>query len=673
MAEELTAYDAQDAGIAQPIIYPLGIDEGTGGIDPGEGISFTYGVAGVGFLSAASNDLPYQRGLANVLKDQVNNSEQPGDQSFTDWWYRSQTDWSKGAGTQFMEPVTDEKVQSSFASSFGVDVWEPGELKLLPSTKQEVSFAANGTTKHCETLITRQSAWPEWGRNRTYIATGEDVRFYVDDDYAESVVLDSADLAASEYITGMAYVAGFVFVSTDRSVWMLEANPFFGITVYPGPIGVGQPIKAFSLPSAHDSTRVFAAKDRLIITQRGYLWDEAPPGELPSTVTLATADALYNAGFATSWVAAADTPNSVLMASVSDTTSSIYSVGLDTSGALPVLDAPRVVAEFPSNESVTSLATYLGTYVLIGTDLGIRVGTIQANLITYGPLIGSPAPTGKFAVYDRFAFAPVADAGNGRSGCVRIDLSELDATGRAAWANDRMVPTGGLDVAAVAVALDGSVHLLGKELTKAGDTVALYSDAAEYEPLGFLQTGTIRYGTTEKKYYDQVNVQLSSDWGGNLTVSALDDDGNVSLVGSVSNLSGSDIDLSIDPVDPSSTLRLGFTLTPSDDGLASPVIRSWQLRALPSVTRQRLIRVQLLDFDFERDHRGVPFGYEGYAITRWKKLEEQSRNGWPFTFQDLYTNETFRVVLESVNFSQTAPPSYASGFGGIIDLTVRVI
>lgn len=673
MAEELTAYDAQDAGIAQPIIYPLGIDEGTGGIDPGEGISFTYGVAGVGFLSAASNDRPYQRGLANVLKDQVNNSEQPGDQSFTDWWYRSQTDWSKGAGTQFMEPVTDEKVQSSFASSFGVDVWEPGELLLLPETKLKASFTGSGATTFCEALTTRQAIYAEWGADRAYVATGTDVHFYVGSDFDEYSALTSTDLASGEKITGMAQVAGYVFVSTDRSVWMLEGDPWVGTAIYPSPFGVGLPVKAFSLPSTSDTTRVFAAKDRLIITQDGYIWDEAPPEPVPSTVALATVDALYNAGPATRWVGAADTPNSVLMASTSDTTSSIYALGLDTTGALPVLDAPRVVAEFPTNESVSAIATYLGTYVLIGTNLGVRVGTIQANLITYGPLIGSPAPTGKFAVYERFAFAPVADAGDGRSGCVRIDLSELDATGRAAWANDRMVPTGGYAAVAMAISLDGAVRIIGKETSGSNDAVALYADGDTYEPLGFLQTATIRYGTTEKKYYDQVNVQLSSDWDGNLTVSALDDDGNVSLVGSVSNLSGSDIDLSIDPVDPSSTLRLGFTLTPSDDGLASPVIRSWQLRALPSVTRQRLIRVQLLDFDFERDHRGVPYGYEGYAITRWKQLEEQARNGWPFTFQDLYTNETFRVVLESVNFSQTAPPSYASGFGGVIDLTVRVI
>ena len=674
MPQSLTAYDAQDAGIAQPIIYPIGVDDSIGGIDAGAGISFTYGIAGIGFLSAATDDNPYQRGLAAVLKEQVNNSEQPGDLSFTSWWYRSQTDWSKGAGTDYMEPITDSKVQSSFASSFGVDVWDQGELKLLPSTSQKGTFTSTLTTTVGEALTIDQAAYSAWGDQRTYVATGQDVKFYLQLGNTQEVsVLQSSDLGASEFITGLAYGHGFVWVSTNQSVWMLEGVPFSGSATFPGAIGVGTPAKAFSFPSTSVNTNVFFAKDRLILAMDGYVWDEGPPSTSPSTTALATSDALYNAGSATSWVAAAETPNSVLLAANSDTGSTIYSVSLDTTGALPVLAGPTVVAQFAPNEQVNQMSTYLGTYAIFGTSLGVRIGTISNSGITYGPLLSAPPPTGKFAMFSRFAFAPVADAGADRSGCIRIDLSELDSTGRAAWANDRRVPTGGLSATGVSVDKTGKVFLVGKASSGTGDAIALYQDDATFESVGFLETGTIRYGTTEKKYYDQVNIQLAPTWDGAVTVTSLDDDGNEGLAGSVTNVSGSDIDLTIDPVDPSSTLRLGFTLTPNSDSSKSPVVYSWQLRALPSVTRQRLIKVSLLNHDFERDHRGVNYGYEGYAIARFKSLEESSREGWPFSFQDLYTNETFRVVLENLSFTQTSPPSHASGFGGVIDLTVRVI
>ena len=133
MPQSLTAYDAQDAGIAQPIIYPIGVDDSIGGIDAGAGISFTYGIAGIGFLSAATDDNPYQRGLAAVLKEQVNNSEQPGDLSFTSWWYRSQTDWSKGAGTDYMEPITDSRRESASESSLLARRWQKFQFTLIPN------------------------------------------------------------------------------------------------------------------------------------------------------------------------------------------------------------------------------------------------------------------------------------------------------------------------------------------------------------------------------------------------------------------------------------------------------------------------------------------------------------------------------------------------------------
>jgi hypothetical protein len=203
--------------------------------------------------------------------------------------------------------------------------------------------------------------------------------------------------------------------------------------------------------------------------------------------------------------------------------------------------------------------------------------------------------------------------------------------------------------------------------------VKIYGTDATYEPVGFLSSSEIRLGTTEKKYHDNVNIQLDPDWYGTLAVSSMGDDGVTSLVGSVTSLSGYDIDMSIDNNSSSSKISLGFTMQPSEDGLNSPVLKSWQLRALPAVQRARLIKIPLSCWDRERDHRGVPFGYEGYAVARWKSLEVQIRTGMPFTLQDLYTNETFRVILDSVSFNQSSPPAYASGFGGVIDLTVRVI
>lgn len=643
MGNQLAAFQAQDAAIAGPIIYPLSLGNNVGSIDPGESIDFDYGIAGIGFLSAANERAPYQRGLANVLKEQVNNSEQPGDQSFTNWWLRSQTDWSAGAGTLSMEPVSEDKIQRSYYSSYGVDVWTPGQVSLLPTTSEKLTVTTTATAG--SKLLTLFNGY--------YLGVNETVRF-VNSSFTSSNV---TGIGAGEKITGLASGNGRVYISTNLSVYGLDA-------------GATAATKYFTFPEADLKSNVFFAKDRLILASKGAIWDQAPPAASASNVTLAYAGALYRKAADHAWVSCVSAPSFIILAGSCQCSSELYSITLDTSGALPVLNAPTVVAEFPNNEVILHAAGYLGAFLAISTTLGIRIGTMRENGVTYGPRLTAPLATGPFAAYDRFLYYPTANAGQDRTGVVRIDLSDIDDTGRAAWANDVRVPVGVAGSAdAVGVTPTGSVVFVNNRST----AVDLYASTTSLEKDGFFSTADIRLGTTEKKYFDGVNVQLDANWQGTLTVTAQTDDGSVGLVGAVGPASGNDIELRINQLEPASKIALGFTLASTSDQTDGPTLLSWQLRALPAVQRQRLVKVPLLCFDFERDSRGAPYGYEGYAVARWRSLEEQARDSWPFTFQDLHTGETYRVVLESVSFTQTSPPTNASGFGGVIDLTVRVI
>lgn len=641
---DLSSYAARDASIADRIIYPLSLGDSTGSIDPGDGISFTYGVAGIGFLSAANDNVPYQRALSNVLKNQVNNSEQPGDQSFTNWWLRSQTDWSAGAGTIAMEPISQDKIQRSYYKSYGIDVWTAGQIALLKSTSLKATISATVTGN---TPILYANGYVFVGANLT-------LNRYDSSSWAATAI---TGFTAGETITSLAQGNGYIYICTNASVYMVTVA---GTSV----------TKIYTFPATDTNARVFYAKDRLILCSKGAIWDQAPPLSSATNTTLSNTTALYKRDDSHRWVSVAVAPQSILIGGVSDSQSAIYSMGIVTTGTLPVLAAPTVVAEFPANEQLKFVGSYLGTFLAVATSLGVRIGTISGTSVQYGPLLTSPVATGDFAAYDRFLIYPTTDAGDTRSGIVRIDLSEIDSTSRAAWANDLRIPVGDTGVTSSVVVLPtGGSVIVAKESA----AVKIYGTDATYESVGFLSSSEIRLGTTEKKYHDNVNVQLDPGWYGTLTVASLGDDGATSLVGSVTSLSGYDIDMSIDNNSSSSKISLGFTLQPSDDSAYSPVLKSWQLRALPAVQRQRLIKIPLSCWDRERDHRGVPFGYEGYAVARWKSLEEQIRTGMPFTLQDLYTNETFRVILDSVSFTQGSPPTYASGFGGVIDLTVRVI
>jgi hypothetical protein len=111
----------------------------------------------------------------------------------------------------------------------------------------------------------------------------------------------------------------------------------------------------------------------------------------------------------------------------------------------------------------------------------------------------------------------------------------------------------------------------------------------------------------------------------------------------------------------------------SSDNTKGPIIQGWQIRALPAVTRAELLRIQLSCFDFERDQYGVLKGYDGSALARWQALRDTVNYGPTVRLQDLNTLETLIVVVEELSFSQIAPPTDGSGFGGVISLTARTV
>lgn len=608
---------------------------------------FTYTIAGIDFMSAASDKTPLQRGLTQVQKDRVDNSDQPGDQSFTAWWLRSQTDWSAGAGTQFMEPISEDKIQRSFNTSYGVDVWTQGQLSLLKEQAIVGSPISATITVDPQIIRVGTGFYVSAGTTLTYVS-------------ATRVFTTCTGIGAGEVITSLATGNGYCYIATNTSVYQISA-------------AATAATKIFDYPDTGLDKRVYFAKDRLIITGGGAIWDEPPPPNVPVLATLAYAGALYRKSGDITWVAAVSTPNSVLLAESGSSGSNIYRLSIVSNASVPQLDTPVSIAEFPPNERVQYLGTYLGAYLAIGTNLGVRIGTIDVvyGSITYGPRIGSPTATGSFVAYDRFLYYPTTDAGQGRTGIVRMDLSEVDATGRPAWANDQRCPAGETGVV-TSVALDDDGDLI--LAVRRAASVAVFESAATYETSGYLRSANIRLGTTEDKYFDSLNVQLAPSWTGTASFSVTDDLDVTTSLGSASfAVDGSDVVKAISPLVASGFISVNITLTAPAGRATSPVVQSWQIKALPSVRRQPLMQLPLLAFDRERDGRGSNFGYDGWALERYEALETASKDGLPFSLVDNSTQRTYSVVLEGLTFEQTAPPEGYSGFGGIVNLTVRAL
>jgi hypothetical protein len=97
------------------------------------GVAYDIAIAGQPFFVNASDDAPYRRVTAQYRKQQIDQTREPGEQTLTGWWLRSQSSFHYGQGIKFFEPINDESLRFQYTESKGVDIWTKGQATLLPS------------------------------------------------------------------------------------------------------------------------------------------------------------------------------------------------------------------------------------------------------------------------------------------------------------------------------------------------------------------------------------------------------------------------------------------------------------------------------------------------------------------------------------------------------------
>jgi hypothetical protein len=97
------------------------------------GEAYDIAIAGLPFFLLNSDEAPYRRVTAQYRKQQIDQSREPGEQTLTGWWLRSQSSFHYGQGIKFFEPIQDESLRFQYTESKGVNVWTKGQATLLKS------------------------------------------------------------------------------------------------------------------------------------------------------------------------------------------------------------------------------------------------------------------------------------------------------------------------------------------------------------------------------------------------------------------------------------------------------------------------------------------------------------------------------------------------------------
>ncbi len=657
---------------------PLNVgNPGTSGFWTNNAEDYDVAVGGLPFFLAPNDQTPYQRETAPYRKDQFDNGNEPGEQSLTGWWIRSQSSFHVGNGIKFYDPSAGEASKYRFADSQGVDVFTKGQVTLLKDVASAhiTTGAISGTSHQHKNQHLRPIQW-----NGTDGVLLHD-EFDVDKIAADGTVTHFIDYNAgtSEKVYGIcddgvnAYWITNVVSGGANKIHMFK-KPLTGSSAtgstYPSLVGdVTLMFNATGIVASYVTMEF--VKDRIIACINNAVYEISPTAtSLPSPV-------YTNPNTNYHYTSVSASGPAIYTAGHSGIYSSIQKYTLATNGAMPVLSQASVAAELPTGEVVEKLYYYLG-YMCIGTSKGVRIAVVndQDGSLGYGPLIVETSqPCYDFAGRDRFIWCATG-IGSLDAGLIRIDLGQTieNEPLRFAWAND-------LQYAQTAVHYTTSVAFLGTTSRLAFCTAhnttdgAIYLESAtELRPTGYVTTGAIRYGTLEPKNFKFLRAR-GEFTNGAMDLYAIDSVGNLYNIITYNASVGTPEAATTNPEGPQEYLSYKFTLSRSASNTSlGPIFKGYQAKALPATKRQRLIQFPVWCFDVETDRYGVQTGYETRAWERIQLLEDLEAQGDIVNIQDFTTEERVQGIIERINFTRKTPPSGKfSGFGGLVLITVRTV
>lgn len=601
--------------------------------------AYDYAIGGVPFLSEISAETPLVRGSAQFRKDQFDNGLEPGEQSLSGWWLRSQSSWHLGTGIVNSDVRLDPTAEFRFADSEGVNPWNQGRLTLL---KRVEALAVGGSSVRCLGVS----------------SGGTDYVLYADDD--ELFLVDGAG-TANEITWGG---SGQIFsITTDGENWYAASTD----GIYSGALSGGAGSKLWTTSATSSAIRW--VKGRLVGSVDNALYELIPPGtSAPHTLPSDAAYTHLNESF--EWLDIAEGPEAIYAIGHHGTESIILKLALDTNGLLPTLTAATTAAELPRGELGYALYSYLGNFMAIGTSRGARIAQITTGGdLAYGPLIETPMPVEDFVGAGDFIWAGYSDGfADGTSGLIRISLKDQFENGRYPYATDLQGPDTGRVMGVTTLGVSGRLAF-----AVAGS--GLYVEhATEYVESGYFTTGRIRYNTLWPKLFKFYN--LKADLNGAIAVATIDANGVEVQLASIdsNNLTASDLAINF-PSGPQEYISLKFTLgRDGDDAEAAPVLRGYQVKALPGGPRPRQYIIPLRCYDYEKSRDGIPLGYEGFALERLQLMEELDSAGDVVLFEDLATDTATAVTIETIEFRQMVPPANnGQGWGGVLTVVLRTL
>lgn len=648
------------------------------------GNAFDMAIGGLPFIMAVTDSTPYRRQTAEFRVQRVDQMRDPGEHTLggSGYWTRAQSSWHYGEGVLFAEPMegNENEVRFRYRDSYGIDVWTPGEISLIKRSTLVQAFTGKckidtGASSAGVAFLVATDMAPR---------TSQTTAMYKITSSGTSTPLVNFSSFTNETILATTSDGTFLYVATTAAVYDVQLSNgtvhkhygYDGLTASQAVLkyAKNRVIGAFGFT---DGT--YSAYQLTFATHGG-----APVVQIKPGMTASQGD-LINGSTSMpelwQWAGIAEGTNAIYFGGYAGDHSVIFKLQVDNTANLGTL---ITAATMPRGETVLSLYTYLGTFLMLGTNKGARIATLDQNGdMTYGPLVfHNENGVYDFEGRDSYIWAGNTNQVNTNSGTTRINLGQpLTLIGYA------QPISSGVYARATDAYADGifgtvnAVRILGNDNQVAfainGSGIWL-QHPTELVESGQIRTARIRYDTMENKAWKRIRVRTSDDIaGGDIEIFKIgpttDTVINTLYEG---NSTTADIDLGdvYTTAGPDASFKLTLTRN-STDATTGPVVVGIAVKALPTPTRARVLQIPLFCYDRETDKTGNIIGYEGYSRERLNALETIEANGQTVILQDFNQGgEPTEVIIDQVTFTRSTPANRNyTGFGGIITLIARTV
>ena len=594
------------------------------------GVPHDITIGGIPFRIKPSQEDPLVWDLRSSEKEQFDSSQQAGENSFGDWWLRSQASFHGGAGQRYLDSGDPDISRIRFDTSDGLYPHEPGELSVAGSLASTPAGLG----------LCKQVVWSSTPKLALASNSANQVVFIDLPGGGGSVPVT---LGASGVPTAMTTDGANTYVAIADAIYRIvpggTATKTHDLT-FTGPVAMG------------------FAKQRLIVCVANKVYELDPnPAAPPVAVgsphyTNPSTDYIYTS--------VSEGPNGIYLSGYSGNKSDVSSMSVTESAGTIVLGPPIVQLRMPPREIVNDVFFYVGSLFALATSNGARVGSFTPyGQPQMGTLLIKDTPCQAVTGDGTLIYVGAQDS------VWWIDLSSpTDQVG--GYAYSKMASGVG------ATASDTFTDIEVYESLVFGTTAAgnLIEQAAFTPDEGTLTTSWSRFGTTEPKRLHYVQVE-----GDFPVVSGVDNVLSVTVEtaegDTVSfNITGGtthNFEFSCQGLPVSQAFRLTFTLR------NGALLRSWQLKARPAQARYPEVTLPLMCYNSEQAERQEPIGYPGYAVDRLLALLEIARRSEQVTVEDRLAGVNYQAEISRAQFRQDVGPGDWTKFGGILNVVLKQV